>query len=80
MLILATGQLVDDNFDQDFNMYTVAVYSVGDVLSTYMYRKGLQNMEYSSAAALGLFKNALAFAIVMGSNKIAKRINEFGIW
>jgi putative aldouronate transport system permease protein len=80
MLILATGNLVDDNFDQVFNLYNSAVYSVGDVMSTYMYRKGLQGMEYSSAAALGLFKNALAFGIVLGANRIAKRINEFGIW
>jgi putative aldouronate transport system permease protein len=80
MLILATGSLVDDNFDQVFNLYNPAVYSVGDVMSTYIYRKGLQSMEYSAAAALGLFKNLLAFAIVMASNKLAKRINEYGIW
>ncbi len=80
MLILATGQLVEDNFDQVFNMYNVAVYSVGDVLSTYMYRSGLEDMEYSLATAMGLFKNVLAFAIVLLSNAISKRINEFGIW
>ncbi|MDP3178657.1 MAG: ABC transporter permease subunit, partial [Spirochaetaceae bacterium] len=80
MLILAAGQLVDDNFDQVFNLYNVAVYPVGDVLSTYMFRRGLENMEYSLAAAMGLFKNVLAFAIVALANAIAKRINDYGIW
>lgn len=80
MLILAIGKLVNDNFDQIFNMYNPAVYKVSDVLSTYIYRKGLENMEYSYATAVGLFKNVIAFAMVIGANKLAKRINGNGIW
>jgi putative aldouronate transport system permease protein len=80
MLILAIGKLVNDNFDQIFNMYNPAVYKVADVMSTYLYRKGLEDMEYSLATAMGLFKNVIAFAMVMGANALAKRINENGIW
>jgi putative aldouronate transport system permease protein len=80
MLILAIGKLVDDNFDQIFNMYCPAVYKVADVMSTYVYRKGLESMEYSYATAVGLFKNVLAFGMVLGANKLAKRINGSGIW
>lgn len=80
MLILAIGKLVNDNFDQVFNMYNPAVYKVADVMSTYIYRKGLEGMEYSYATAAGLFKNILAFAMVIGANKLAKRINGNGIW
>jgi len=80
MLILAIGKLVNDNFDQVYNLYNPAVYSVGDVLSTYIYRKGLADMQYSSATAVGLFKNLISFALVIGANQVAKGINEYGIW
>jgi putative aldouronate transport system permease protein len=80
MLILAIGKLVNDNFDQIFNMYNPAVYKVADVMSTYIYRKGLESMEYSYATAVGLFKNLIAFAMVIGANRLAKRINGNGIW
>ncbi len=80
MLILAVGKLINDNFDQIFNLYNPAVYGVGDVMATYMYRRGLGNMEYSFATAVGLFKNLISFAMVIGANSAAKRINDYGIW
>jgi len=80
MLILAIGKLVNDNFDQIFNMYNPSVYKVSDVMSTYLYRKGLEDMQYSLATAVGLFKNVIAFAMVIGANALAKRINDSGIW
>jgi putative aldouronate transport system permease protein len=80
MLILATGQLVSDNFDQVFNLYNPSVYKVGDVMSTYIYRRGLVDMEYSYSTAIGLFKNVIAFGIVLLSNKLSQRINDYGIW
>ena len=57
-----------------------AVYSVGDVLSTYVYRVGLVDMDYSFATAVGLFKNIIAFTLVNVVNAIAKRINEYSLW
>lgn len=80
MFIFAVGRLVNDDFDQVFNMYNSAVYSVGDVLSTYTYRKGLVGMEYSFATAVGLFKNVVAFTLIYITNAIAKRINDYGLW
>lgn len=80
MVIFATGKVVNDNFDQVFNLYNPAVYSVGDVLSTYTYRRGVVNMEYSFATAVGLFKNIISFSLVVGTNKLAKRINDYGLW
>jgi len=80
MLILAIGKLVNDNFDQIYNMYNPAVYGVADVLSTYIYRKGLADMEYSFATAVGLFKNVIAFGMVIAANWAAKKISDNGIW
>lgn len=80
LFILNIGSIVEDDFDQIFNFYKPAVYSVGDVLSTYVYRKGILNMKYSYATAVGLFQNILAFILVFLTNRIAKQFGEFGIW
>jgi putative aldouronate transport system permease protein len=80
LLILAIGRIINDDFDQVFNLYNQAVYNVGDVLSTYTYRMGLVQMDYSLATAVGLFKNVIAFTLVIIANYIAKRINEYGLW
>lgn len=80
MLIFAVGRLVNDDFDQVFNLYNPAVMEVGDVLGTYTYRMGLVNMEYSFATAVGLFRNVVAFVLIVSANAIAKRINEYGLW
>jgi putative aldouronate transport system permease protein len=80
MVIFSVGSLINDDFDQIFNLYNEAVYKVGDVLSTYVYRKGLVNMEYGFSTAVGLFKNIVAFVLIIGANTITKRINEYGIW
>lgn len=80
MMVLSIGKLINDDFDQVFNLYNPAVYSVGDVLSTYTYRYGLVNMEYSFATAVGLFKNVISLVMVLGANAIARRLNDYGLW
>jgi putative aldouronate transport system permease protein len=80
MLIFAAGSLIQDDFDQIFNLYNASVYRVADVLSTYTYRTGLVQMNYSFATAVGLFKNLLAFALVVLTNGIARKINDYSIW
>ncbi len=80
MLILAAGSLIKDDFDQVFNLYNSNVLSVGDVLSTYTYRAGLVDMEYSFATAVELFKNVISVTLVLLTNFASKRINDYGIW
>lgn len=80
MLIFALRGIILDDFDQIFNLYNPAVYDVGDVLSTYVYRKGLIELKYGFATAVGLFKNIVALFFIITANSIAKRINEYGIW
>ncbi|MEF2245674.1 ABC transporter permease [Paenibacillus sp. IITD108] len=80
MFIFAVGRIVNDDFDQIFNLYNAAVYNVGDVLSTYTYRRGLIEMEYSFATAVGLFKNVIAFVLIVITNAVSKKINDYGLW
>ena len=48
--------------------------------STYTYRRGLVKMDYGFASAVDLFKNVIAFVLIISTNKIANHINEYGIW
>ena len=80
MLILNVGSIMDAGFDQVFNLYNSAVYQTGDIIDTYVYRYGLGDMKYSQATAVGLFKNVIAFVLVVGTNLVARRISGEGIW
>ena len=80
MLILNVGSIMDAGFDQVFNLYNSAVYQTGDIIDTYVYRYGLGDMKYAQATAVGLFKNVIAFVLVVGTNLVARRISGEGIW
>lgn len=76
MLILNSGTIINDDFEQVFNLLNAMVMDVGDVLSTYTYSEGLLKMNYSYAAAVGLFKNVVALALVLTANAIAAKLSD----
>jgi putative aldouronate transport system permease protein len=80
MFIFATGSIINDDFDQIYNLLNAKVMGVGDVLSTYTFREGLQRMNYSYASAVGVFKNVVAFTLVMITNTIARKTSDYAIW
>ena len=80
MLILAMGSLVEDDFDQIFNLLNDAVLGVGDVLGTFIYRQGVKNLDYGYATAVELFRNLISLVLVLSANYFSKRINEYGLW
>ena len=81
MLILNAGSLVEDNFDQIFNLQNDGVKAnVGDVLGTYIYRQGIENWKYSYSTAVEVFRNVIALALVLTTNKISKAVGEYGLW
>ncbi|RAV01414.1 sugar ABC transporter permease [Paenibacillus sp. YN15] len=79
MFIFATGSIIQDDFDQIYNLLNAKVLSVGDVISTYTYREGLVNMNFGYATAVGLFKNVVAFTLVMNANFIARKFSNYAI-
>lgn len=80
MLILSIGQILNQNFDQIFNLYSAAVYEVSDVFDTYVYRYGIQGGQYSYTTAVGLFKSVISLILVVISNSIAKKMGSEGMW
>ncbi len=79
LFILKLGHLLDAGFDQIYILYNIQVYPVADILDTWVYRTGLQQLNFSLASAVGLFKSLIGMALVLMANNIAKRWGE-GIW
>lgn len=80
MFIFQVGAIVNDDFDQIFNMYNPAVYKTGEVISTYIYKIGIEGMQYSLSTAIGLFKNIIALILIVGTNYLCKSFDEYALW
>ncbi|MDF2922211.1 MAG: protein lplB [Paenibacillaceae bacterium] len=80
LLILKIGKMLDFGFEQIYVLYNPSVYNVGDVLSTYIYRIGLQDARFSLTAAIGLFQSVIGFILVWSANKAAKKFNDNALW
>ncbi len=72
--LLRLGNILDAGFNQIFVLYSVPVYSVGDVLDTWVYRQGILEFEFSLATAVGLFKGAIGLALIVTANRLARRV------
>jgi putative aldouronate transport system permease protein len=79
LFLLRVGQILDAGFDQIFNLYNPLVYSVADIIDTYVYRVGLVDLDFSFSTAAGLFKNVLGLIFMLMVNYVLKRQREYGI-
>jgi putative aldouronate transport system permease protein len=80
LFILEMGGLFDVGFEKVFLMYNPAIYRTADVISTYVYRRGIGNMEYDYATAIGLLNSVISFILVFVSNKVSQRMSGEGLW
>lgn len=81
LLIMNVGGLVSGGgFDQIYNLYNEAVYDVGDVIDTYVFRVGLGNGEFEIGTAIGLFLNVMNIALVLITNTISKKVSGVGLY
>lgn len=72
-LILRCGSILDAGFDQIFVMYNPAVRSTVDIIDTWVYRTGLEQLNISLSSAVGLFKSFVSMLLVVFVNTIARR-------
>ena len=80
LMILRIGRIMADDVTQVLMFYNTAVYDVGDVLGTYLYRQGLGKMEYSYTSAAGLFQSGIGMILILITNKLAHMMGEQGLW
>lgn len=80
LLILQVGRMMDVGFEQVYTMKNPAVTKVAEVISTFVYTRGIENLQYSYTTALGLFQSVVALTLVVTVNKIIKAMGENGLW
>lgn len=79
MLILRLGSILDAGFEQVYILYNIRVYPVADIIDTWVFRTGLEQINFSLAAAVGLFKSLIGFVLVLTANQLAKKWGS-SIW
>ena len=80
LLIVNTAGLLNVGFEKVFLLQNPLNMSSSDVISTYTYRMGLVDMNYSLATAVGLFQSIISFAFMITVNQISKKVSEVSLW
>lgn len=80
MLILRMGRMMSVGSDKILLLYNPAIYEKADVISTFVYRKGLVEFSYSYASAVGLFNSVINFILLVTCNRISRNITESSLW
>ncbi|ALA19484.1 sugar ABC transporter permease [Chelatococcus sp. CO-6] len=80
MLIIRVGNLVEVGFEYIILLYQPATFETADVVSTYIYRTGLQGMQYDVATAAGLFNAVIAFILVFTANRLSRKVSTASLW
>lgn len=80
MFIMRIGQFMSVGYDKILLLYNTNTYETADVISTFVYRKGLIESNYSFSAAVSLFNSVVNFVIVVIVNKISAKVSETSLW
>lgn len=80
MLILRIGAMLNVGFESIILLYQPATYSTADVISTYVYRLGLEEARYDFATAVGLFNSVVSLVLVSIANFTSKKLSDTSLW
>lgn len=78
--ILQIGALMSVGYEKVILLYNPNTMGVGDVISSYVYRTGLVESNYSFGAAVGIFNSVINFTLVIVANQLSKRFTETSLW
>lgn len=80
LLIMQCGSLMSVGFEKVFLLMNDLNRSSAEIISTYVYQRGLINRDYSAAAAIGLFNSVINLIMILTVNAISRRVSETSLW
>ena len=80
MLILRMGSVLNVGYEKIILLYNPSIYETADVISSFTYRKGLQEFEWSYGSAVGLFNSVVNVLFLLGTNYMSSRLTESSLW
>ena len=72
-LLLKVAGILNYNFEKIHLLYSIPTYEVGDILSTYVYRIGIEQGRISYTTAISLFNSVVGFVLLLGCNELSRR-------
>ena len=80
LLIMSVGSIMSVGYEKVFLMQNDLNSTVSEVISTYVYKIGLKQQQYSYSAAIGLFNNGINFVLLVVVNKVSKKLSGSSLW
>jgi putative aldouronate transport system permease protein len=80
LLILRLGTMMTLGYEKAILLYNPLLYERADVISTYVYRQGILDANFSFSAAIGLFNSVINFALLIAANYLSRRYSENSLW
>ena len=80
MFILRVGNIMNVGFEKIILLYNPINYETSDVISSFVYRKGLIDFQWSYAAAVGLFNSVINLVLLLAANKMSKKVTQSSLW
>jgi putative aldouronate transport system permease protein len=80
MLILNLGRIMSVGFEKAYLMQNTLNITASEIISTYVYKVGLLNAQFSLSTAIGLFNSAITFVLVVSVNSLARRYSDTSLW
>ena len=80
VILLRLGTILDAGFNQIFMLYSLPVYSVADIIDTWIYRQGLLEFRFGLATAVGLFKGVFGLVLITVSNRLIRKYTDTGLY
>ena len=80
LLILRVGSMMSLGFEKIILLYNPLTYETGDVISSFVYRKGIVENNFSYSTAVGLFNSIINFVLVVFANRASAKMTETSLW
>lgn len=80
MLILRLGSMMSVGYEKTILLYNPQIYETADIISSFVYRKGLQEFNYGYSTAVSLFNSIINFVLLIISNALSRKYTEAGLF
>ena len=80
MFIMRVGKLMSIGAEKVILLYNPGIYDTADIISSYVYRRGIADSDWSFSSAVGLFNSAINFILVISVNKLSNKLTGSGLW
>lgn len=80
MLILRMGSLMSMGYEKTILLYNPSTYETADIISSYIYRVGLLEQNWSYSTAIGLLNSVINCFMLVAANKLSKKVTENSLW